>query len=220
MPKAVSKIDPALTKELTAVSGLLAKLPKKIASDKEYAFVEEANKQANAFVKKVKAAKDKIEKPLKEAIKALKAEYEPLLVPAEAILDATKPLIAAWALAKEQEAEKERARKQKELDDAAKAERKAEVAALRESGDKASARILASAPIVAQEAVVESKAARDDLSFRKDVEVDIVDIDLVPPLYVNKSLRLADVKAAWKLDNSIKIPGLALRETRVAARSS
>ena len=88
MPKAVSKIDPALTKELTVVSGLLAKLPKKITSDKEYAFVEEANKQANAFVKKVKAAKDKIEKPLKEAIKALKAEYEPLLVPAEAILDA------------------------------------------------------------------------------------------------------------------------------------
>ena len=112
MPKAVSKIDPALTKELTVVSGLLAKLPKKITSDKEYAFVEEANKQANAFVKKVKAAKDKIEKPLKEAIKALKAEYEPLLVPAEAILDATKPLIAAWALAKEQEAEKERIRKQ------------------------------------------------------------------------------------------------------------
>ena len=220
MPKAVSKIDPALTKELAVVSGLLAKLPKKITSDKEYAFVEEANKQANAFVKKVKAAKDKIEKPLKEAVKALKAEYEPLLVPAEAILDATKPLIAAWAFAKEQEAEKERARKQKELDDAAKAERKAEVAALRESGDKASARILASAPIVAQEAVVESKAARDDLSFRKDVEVEIVDIDLVPPLYVNKSLRLADVKAAWKLDNSIKIPGLKLRETRIVARSS
>ena len=103
-------------------------------------------------------------------------------------------------------------------DDAAKAERKAEIDALKADGDKASARALASVPVVAQEVEVVSKAVVEGLSFRVDVEVEVLDINLVPDEYVNKTLRLADVKALWKEDNKIKVPGLKFNETRTQVR--
>lgn len=218
MSKTTQKIDPALTKDLALVNAALAKLPKKVTSDKEYSFVDQANKTANSFIKAVKAAKDKVEKPLKEALKALKAEYEPLLEPAERILLATKPLISQWAFLKEQEAEKERVKKQRELEAQLKAEKKEAISELRENGDKAAARALASSQLIVPEVVVENKALRDDLSFRVDVDVEIIDIDLVPNEYVKKELRLADVKALWKADHTIKIDGLKFDETRTSVR--
>ena len=214
----MTKLDPALSKELTVVNAALSKLPKKIENDKSYAFVEEANGLAYAFKKKVEAFFKKAETPLKDALKALKTEREALTDPADEIINATKPLIASWALAKELEAEKERKRLQKIADDAAKAERKAEIDALKADGDKASARALASVPVVAQEVEVVSKAVVEGLSFRVDVEVEVLDINLVPDEYVNKTLRLADVKALWKEDNKIKVPGLKFNETRTQVR--
>jgi hypothetical protein len=214
----MTKIDPALSKDLVIVNDALAKLPKKIATDKDYALVESANAIAVAFKKKVEAFFQKAETPLKDALKALKAEREALTDPADEVIAATKPLISSWALAKELEAEKERKRLQKIADDAAKADRKAEIEALKADGDKASARALASVPVVAQEVEVVSKAVVDGLSFRVDVEVEVLGINLVPDEYVNKTLRLADVKAAWKADAKIKIPGLRLSETRTQVR--
>jgi hypothetical protein len=212
-------IDPALKKELITVNATLAKLPKRVTTDKEYAYVETANKLASAFIKQVKAAKDKVEKPLKEAIAALKATYQPLLDPAEAILAATKPLISAWAFEKEKEAERVAEAERKRLLTEAKQEKKAAIEELRESGNKSEARALAAVPVIVPEVIVENKAICDDLSFRVDVIVEVVDINLVPDEYVNKTLRLADVKSAWKLDHSLRVPGLKLSETRTSVRS-
>jgi hypothetical protein len=210
----MTKLDPDLSKDLVLVNSTLSTLPKKVTTDKEYTLVESANDLAVSFKKKVEAFFKKAETPLKDALKALKNEREALTDPADEVINATEPLIASWALVKELEAEKEQRRLQKIADDQAKAERKAEIDALKADGDKASARALASVPVVAEEVEVVSKAVKDGLSFRVDVEVGVLDINLVPDEYINKSLRLADVKAAWKEDNKIKISGLKLSETR------
>ena len=202
--KTSSSSSSSLSTELATVNKIVAKLPLVITSDKEFETVKAVNEKVRSYSKAVDDFFKKAEVPLKEAIKKLKAEKDPYVKAADEILSKTRKLIEEWGMKKAKEAEEERKRLERE----AKEIRKEEIKNLKESGNKVAAKALAATEVFVP--AVADTCFGDGISFRNDVEVEIIDIDLVPSAYVTKELRLADVKRAYKEDNNIKIPGLKI----------
>lgn len=211
--KTPANLDPSLSRELVSLRKKTADLPAVITSDAEQERVGAMQSTVRDLVKSIESWYDRHLKPLNDALKSLRAEKKALLEEPESWLSRASRLLSDYYLKKEREAERERERLQRQLDKEAAAARRAEVSALRKSGDKDGAVALAEAPVVAPVAEVENTAALDGRSFRLDVEVVILDLAAVPDEYVERSLRLADVKRAWR--SGVKeIPGLQLHEIR------
>lgn len=196
MPKALNpKLDPLLSRQLALVEASAKRLPSRITSEKEYSLIEEANADAVRFKKAVVAFFKKLRDPLNAALKDLKQQEEAFTRPADDLILKTKPLISSWALLQEREAEKQAKIERKEL-----------------------ARDLGVPLSKAPEVEVRSSAEREGLSFKSDVQVEVLDLSLVPRGWLRCELNLLAVKEAWKADPRLRIPGLRLTETRVPVR--
>lgn len=205
--------DPEITKSLGLVKKKNAELPAVITTEEEYTRIAAIQKVTHDLILSIKAWYKKHKDPIAKALDALRAEEKTLLQePAEWEKKAGS-LMGDWFFKKEAEAQKERDRLQKKLDAEAAAQRKKEIAALKKSGDKEAASVLADAPILAPEAEVKNEAALDGRNFRDDVEVSLVDIDLVPVEYLRRELNVSACKKAWN-NGVTTIPGVSLKPVK------
>jgi hypothetical protein len=206
-------LDPTISRELAVVKKSTTSLPAKIVDEATYTRIEVVQKTTHALIKTIEAWYDKTLKPLNTAISQIRAEKKTVLAEPLVWEEAAEKLLADYYARKEEAAARERAKLQAKLDAEAEAARKKELAALRKNGDKAGASALAAAPVIAAQAEVANEAKIDGRSFRDDVEVVVLDIDLVPIEYVKRELRLAEIKAAYKTGVR-DIPGLTLKAVK------
>lgn len=211
--KTPSNLDPSLVRDLTSTRKKLTDLPSIIKNDEEQARIGAHQKAVHTLIKSIEAWYEKSIRPIADALSALRDEKKLVLAEPLAWETEAKGLLSMYYSKKEIEATRERERLQKQLDKEAALSRKQEIALLRKDGDKEAAQALVNTPIIAPLAEVANSAALDGRSFRSDLDVTVLDIDLVPLEYVTRTLKLAEVKAAWK--TGIRdIPGLALREIK------
>jgi hypothetical protein len=211
--KTPSNLDPSLVRDLTSTRKKLTDLPALIKSDDEQAKIGAHQKAVHLLIKSIEAWYEKSIRPIADALKALRDEKKLVLAEPIEWEESAEDLLSAYYAKKEIEASHERERLQRQLDKEAEAARKLEVKALRADGDKEAARELSLAPVIAPIAEVANTAALDGRSFRTDLDVTVLDIDLVPLEYVTRTLRLAEVKAAYK-SGVRDIPGLLVKEIK------
>jgi hypothetical protein len=209
-PSIPSNLDPSLVKELGLIKKKASELPLVIKTDKEQACIGALQNAVHSLIKSIEAWYDRHTKPINDALKALRAEKKKLLQEPEDWNDKASHLLADYFYRKQEATEKKRLALQRKLDAEAEAARKREVKALKASGDKEGAQALAAAPVVAPIAEIQNSAALDGKSFRDDVEVTIIDINVVPDEYLKKELRLQVVKDAYK-SGVRDIPGLVMK---------
>lgn len=207
------KLDPVISAQIVKVRKSVSDLPARIVSEEQFKSVGATQSVVHALMKSIEAWYARHIDPISDALKALRAEKKKILDEPSRWNDEAQHLLAAYNYEQEQKVERERVALQKKLDAEAEAARKKEVAALKKV-DKEAAAELASAPIIAPLAEVENHATLDGKSFKTDLEVVVLDIDLVPVEYVKRELRILEVKNAWK--NGVRdIPGVSVKEIRV-----
>ena len=206
------KIDPTIAKEIVQVKRKTQDLPTRITSAAEFASVGATQNVVHALIKSIEAWYARHIDPINDTLKALRAEKKKILSEPEEWNDRAERLLSAYNLEQEEKAEKERIALQKKLDAEALAARKKEIAALKKT-DKNAALELASAPVIAPLAEVQNAATLDGKTFKDELEVLLLDIDLVPVEYLKRELKINAVKAAYK--NGVRdIPGVKVSEIK------
>lgn len=206
------KLDPAISAQIVKVRKEATSLPAKIVSEEQFKSVGATQFVVHALIKSIDAWYARHIDPINTALKALRAEKKKVLDEPEAWNDRAERLLSAYNYEQEAKAARERIALQAKLDKEAEAARKKEVAALKKT-DKAAAAELASAPVIAPLAEVANRAQLDGKTFKDELEVALVDIDLVPNEYLKRELRINEVKAAWK--NGVRdIPGVSVKEIK------
>ncbi len=149
----------------------------------------------NKHADKVKEEKEKITKPLNEALKAERLRWNPVETTLKTAIDMVRKKMSLFQTEqiKKENEEKLRIAKDKRLRMDTAIEKMDNVEIAEES--------------------IETQSG--SVKFRTDYEVIVEDIEKVPFKYLNVEVRKADVKAVMK--NGIKIPGLSLKEVQVVA---
>jgi hypothetical protein len=208
-----TNLDPDLVRDLALTRKKSAELPAKITTDEEQARIGSYQKTVHDLIKSIEAWYKRHTDPISKALTALREEKKALLAEPTEWNDQAERLLATYYVKREEAARIERDRLQRQLDREAEAARKQEVKALKSSGDKEAARELSLAPVIAPVAEVANTAALDGRSFRDELEITAVDLDLVPNEYLRRELNVAAIKSAYK--NGIRdIPGVQIREIK------
>jgi hypothetical protein len=212
-PCVPTNLDPDLVRDLALTRKKSAELPAKITTDEEQARIGSYQKTVHDLIKSIEAWYKRHIDPISKALTALREEKKALLAEPTEWNDQAERLLAAYYAKREEAARIERDRLQRQLDREAEAARKQEIRALKADGDKEAARELSLAPVIAPVAEVANTAALGGRTFRDELDVALVDIDLVPVEYLRRELNISAIKTAWK-DGVRDIPGVSVREIK------